>query len=59
MIQDNIEFNSVKTSHGTELGSGPIGIEGQVGVDEFGGIINAVDIDWNGATPGIGERIMN
>ena len=26
MIQDNIEFNSVKTSHGTELGSGPIGM---------------------------------
>ena len=49
MTQDTIIFNSVKTSHGTEINSGPLGIRGQVGVDEFGGVINAVDIDWNGA----------
>ena len=57
MTQDTIEFNSVKTSHGIEIGQGPIGIRGQVGVDEFGGVINAVDIDWNGAKPGIGEGV--
>ena len=49
MTQDTIEFNSVKTSHGTEINSGPLGIRDQVGVDEFGGIVNAVDIDWNSA----------
>ena len=50
-----IEFNSVKTSHGTEINSYPLGVRGKVGVTEFGGVINAVDIDWNGAKPGIGE----
>ena len=49
MTQDTIIFNSVKTSHGTEINFGPLGIRGKVGVDEFGGVINAVDIDWNGA----------
>ena len=57
MTQDTIEFNSVKTSYGVEIDSGPLGIHGQVGVDEFGGVINAVDIDWNGAKPGIGEGV--
>lgn len=49
MEQDNLTFNSVKTAHGTEINSGPLGIRGQVGVDEFGGVVNAVDIDWNEA----------
>ena len=55
MTQDNIVFNSVKI-YGKEINSGPLGILGKEGgVDEFGGVINAVDIDWNGARPDIGE----
>ena len=52
MEKDNITFNSVKSAHGTEISFGPLGIIGQVGVDEFGGVVNAVDIDWNGAELG-------
>ena len=48
MIQDNITFNNVKET--VDFGMGPVGIAGQTGVDpEFGGVINAIDIDWNGA----------
>lgn len=45
--QNGINFNNVKDG-GKLQASFPIWT-GQVGVDEFGGIINAVDIDWNGA----------
>ena len=45
--QNGINFNNVKDGALT-TGSFPIWT-GQVGVDEFGGIINVVDIDWNGA----------
>ena len=45
--QNGIEFTNVKDG-GKLQASFPIWA-GQVGVDEFGGIINAVDIDWNGA----------
>ena len=48
--QNGINFNNVKDGALT-IGSSPIWT-GQVGVDEFGGIINAVDIDWNGAAFG-------
>ncbi|MBR4336772.1 MAG: hypothetical protein IKP91_00825 [Bacteroidaceae bacterium] len=42
-----IVFPNVKDS-GEITGGSPIG-NGFTGVDEFGGIINAVDIDWNSA----------
>ena len=45
--QDGITFSNVKDG-GKVQSSSPIWT-GQVGVDEFGGIVNAVDIDWNGA----------
>ena len=51
MIQDNISFNNVKQT--IDFGMGPVGIAGQTGVDpEWGGVINAVEIDWNGAQLG-------
>jgi len=50
MTQDGINFNNVKDG-GKVQSSSPIWT-GQVGVDEFGGVINAVDIDWNGAEVG-------
>lgn len=48
MTQDGITFNSVKTA-GVEKEQWPLILTGQMGPDEDGGIINAVDIDWNGA----------
>jgi len=51
MTQDNITFNSVK-NEGTDIITigYPLYRLGVNGVDpEFGGIINAVDIDWNEA----------
>ena len=49
MIQNNITFYSVKT--GVKAFSAyPLVMKNQQGPDEDGmGIINAVDIDWNGA----------
>ena len=48
--QNGITFNSIKDRGGIPLGSGPVRINGQIGPDEDGkGIINVVDIDWNGA----------
>lgn len=49
MIQNNIEFNSVKSS-AKQVSVYPLVMKNQQGPDEDGmGIINAVDIDWNGA----------
>ena len=48
MIQDGITFNSVKTE-GYPRQGWPILLKDQQGPDEDGGVINAVDIDWNGA----------
>ena len=48
MTQNGITFNSVKTA-GVSMGQWPIYLSGQQGPDEDGGVINAVDIDWNGA----------
>lgn len=48
MIQDGITFNSVKTA-GVEYDQWPIILTGQQGPDEDVGVINVVDIDWNGA----------
>ncbi len=48
MTQNGITFNSVKTS-GLKMSSWPLYLNGQQGPDEDGGIVNAVDIDWNGA----------
>lgn len=43
-----ITFNTYKTA-GVEYDQWPLILTGQQGPDEEGGIINAVDIDWNGA----------
>ena len=52
MTQNTINFNSVKEI-GLSFESGPFGFAGTSGVDpEFGGAINAVDIDWNDAKLG-------
>lgn len=49
-----ITFNSYKTT-GVPTDQWPFRLTSQQGPDEDGGIINAFDIDWNGAKPGIGE----
>lgn len=50
MEQNGIQFNSVKTEDYLNFESGPIRIAHSSGVDsELGGVINAVDIDWNDA----------
>ncbi|MBR1789925.1 MAG: hypothetical protein IJ762_12225 [Bacteroidaceae bacterium] len=46
--QNGINFNNVKTA-GVEMGQWPFFLAGQQGPDADGGIVNAVDIDWNGA----------
>ena len=46
--QGGIQFNQVKTV-GISLDQWPIHLSGQTGSDEDGGVVNAVDIDWNGA----------
>ncbi len=55
-IDNNITFNNVKET--VDFGMGPVGIAGQTGVEpEFGGVINAIDIDWNGAQ--LGDKEIN
>jgi len=49
IIQNNILFNNVKQPS-IPLSTGPLSIGNQTGPSRFGGIINAVDIDWNEAT---------
>ena len=46
----NIQFNNIKEI-GLPIGAMPIGIDGLTEdlIAENGGIINAVQIDWNGA----------
>ena len=46
-IQDNIIFDDVKTN-GVSTDQWPFILTGQTGPDGDGGIINAVDIYWNG-----------
>ena len=54
---NNIIFNNVKDI--SVPISGAIGVRGAQGVDpEFGGIINAIDIDWNGMQLGE-EHVIN
>ena len=49
-IQNGITFTSYKDRGGQTIGANPIRVNGLQGVDsEDGGIINVVDIDWNGA----------
>jgi len=50
--QDGITFNSVINDDraGVPFGQYPLHILGMSGPDEDGGIINAVDIDWNDVT---------
>ena len=49
MTQNDIEFNSVKSS-AKQFTAYPLTMKNQQGPDEDGyGIINAVDVDWNGA----------
>ena len=50
LIQNDITFDNYKNRGGQQIGNYPIRILGSEGPDEDGvGIINAVDIDWNGA----------
>ena len=48
--QSNITFTKYReASDGQAVGVAPIVVSDQEGVDpNFGGIVNAVDIDWNG-----------
>lgn len=48
MIQSGITFNSVKNL-GLQLSGWPIYLNHQQGPDKDGGVVNVVDIDWNGA----------
>ena len=48
MTQGQITFNNVKTA-GVNMSQWPILLAGQQGPDEEGGVVNAVDIDWNEA----------
>lgn len=51
MVQDTITFNNVKDT--TVPVGGVVAVRGAQGVDpEFGGVINAIDIDWNAANLG-------
>ena len=47
-IIDGIKFNSIKTA-GVEKSAWPLILAGRQGPDEDGGVVNVVDIDWNGA----------
>lgn len=50
IFQNNIKFSNVKTENEYITVGAGLKITGVDGVDpEFGGIVNAVDIDWNGA----------
>lgn len=47
-IDNNINFTNVKET--TVPVGGVVAVRGAQGVDpEYGGVINAIDIDWNGA----------
>ncbi len=48
ITQNDITFNSVKTGS-LKFSNWPLTLLNQQGPDEDGGIINAVEIDWNGA----------
>ena len=48
-IQNNITFDNYRNRGGQTVANYPIRILGSEGPDEDGGIINVVDIDWNGA----------
>lgn len=50
IVQNEITFNAVK-NEGIELSTSPIIVKGQIGTDD-GKVVNAVDIDWNGAEVG-------
>jgi len=56
-INSNITFNNVKDK-GVKLSAGPLLINGLTGTDpdDGTGIVNAIDIDWNGAE--VGENII-
>ena len=56
--QNNVNFSTVKTS-GVKLSTWPIYLNGQQGPDEDGGVINAVDIDWNGANLSARKEAIN
>lgn len=55
-IKDGITFNSYKTT-GVPTDQWPFRLTGTEGPDEDGGIINAVDIDWNGAQLSLPEEL--
>ena len=49
--QNGINFNNYKSQSGStvNMGQWPVVLAGQIGPDEDGGVVNAVDIDWNSA----------
>ncbi len=55
---NGIEFNTVK-QYGNFVSAGPLRIQGLDGTDpdDGTGIINAVDIDWNGMV--LGDKTIN
>ena len=54
--QNGITFNNYKTG-GVEKEYWPLILTNQQGPDEDGGIINVVDIDWNGAQLSLPEEL--
>ena len=55
-IDNNINFTNVKET--TVPVAGVVAVRGAQGVDpEYGGVINAIDIDWNGAQ--LGDKTLN
>ena len=55
-IDNNINFTNVKET--TVPVGGVVAVRGAQGVDlEFGGVINAIDIDWNGMV--LGDKTIN
>ena len=57
MTQNGITFNLVKVGAYPKNGTPVFSLVGQQGPDEDGGIINVVDIDWNGAQLSLPEEL--
>ena len=55
--QGDIIFSSYKDRGGQAISSYPVRINGQQGPNEYGGIINVFDIDWNGAQLSLPEEL--
>ena len=55
--KSNVAFNDVKAG-GKKQSSSPVWT-GVNGVDEFGGIVNVIDVDWNGAQLGAAIQALS